>query len=70
MRFGYYSLATVPPKPAAIDDVIIDDNAIDHSPVGIEFDRNAEGVVLSRNSFVQVAEQRRLAAPHCCMILR
>jgi hypothetical protein len=49
--------------------VVIDGNAIDHSSVGIEIDRNVEGVVLARNSFSQVAEPFRLASPQRCLIM-
>ena len=68
IRFGYSPAATRL-QHAAIEDFVIDGNAIDHSRVGIEVDGNALGVLLARNSFSQVAEQRRLAEPQRCLIL-
>lgn len=47
----------------AARDIVIDRNAIDHTPVGIELDANVAGAVVTHNTLLDVAEPLRLHAP-------
>jgi hypothetical protein len=67
MRFGFGPRtvgATI-----AMDDVVIDRNSIDHTPVGIDVDAAAEGVLLARNQFSEVRRSMLLATPQHTLLL-
>ena len=67
MRFGYDGMRS-PPVPKAIEDVVIDDNEFDHTPVGIDLDSSADAIVLARNRFSQVTEESRVAGQHVLLV--
>ena len=54
----------------AVRDLVVDQNRIAHTPVGIELDGNVEGAVLSGNAFTGVGEALRLHAPEKVTVLK
>jgi len=57
------------PSPVVMQDVIINRNYVESSPIGIAIDANASAVVLANNTFEHVTQHMRLAFPACCLIL-
>jgi len=54
LRAGYVTRFEYKLKSPAVVDVIIDNNSVDHSAVGIETDSNVAGVFLARNRMEEV----------------
>jgi hypothetical protein len=51
-------------------DVVVDQNRVAHTPVGIELDANVDGAVVNGNAFEDVREPMRLYAPERVTVLK